>query len=90
MNVVLDHVLCALCTLVKFIFHVQGLLLYDKHLHAMGEALCEFHTFKNAIVNAGGWKGKNGPILHFKILKLEGLLQVAWNAHMMGAPYQYT
>jgi hypothetical protein len=54
MNVVLDHVLCALCAFVKFIFYVQGLLLYDKHLHAMGEALCECHTFKNAIVNAGG------------------------------------
>jgi hypothetical protein len=78
--VVTDHVLCALRTLIKFIFHAQGLLLNDKHLHAMGEALCEFHTFKNAIVNAGGWKGKNGPILHLNIPKLEGQLQVAWNA----------
>ena len=89
-NAVPDHVLCALRALVKFIFHAQGLLLYDEHLHAMDEALREFHTFKNAIVNAGGRKGKNGAILHFKIPKLEGLLRVAWNARTMGAPYQYT
>jgi hypothetical protein len=49
-----DCVLCAVHTLIEFIFQAQGLLLYDEHLHALGEALHEFHTYKNAIVNAGG------------------------------------
>ena len=56
-NVVPDRVLCAVRALVKFIFHAQGLLLYDQHLHALDEALREFHSFKNAIVNAGVIKG---------------------------------
>jgi hypothetical protein len=85
-----DHVLCAIRALVEFIFQAQGLLLYDEHLHALGEALCEFHTYKNAIVNAGGQQGKNGPITHFNIPKLEGLQRVAWNVCMMGVPYQHT
>jgi len=83
-------VLRAIRALIEFVFQAQSLLLYDEHLHALGEALREFHTFKNAIVNAGGRLGKNGPIAHFKIPKLEGLWRVAWNARMMGAPYQWT
>jgi hypothetical protein len=89
-NAVPDRVLCAVRALVEFIFHAQGLLLYDEHLHALDEALREFHSFKNAIVNAGGRQGRNGAILHFKIPKLEGLLRVVQNARRMGAPYQYT
>jgi hypothetical protein len=72
------------------VFQAQSLLLYDEHLHALNKALCEFHTFKNAIINAGGQLGKNGPIPHFKISKLEGLWRVAGNAHVMGTPYQWT
>jgi Plavaka transposase len=88
-NAVPDRVLCAVRALVEFIFHAQGLLLYDEHLHALDEVLREFHTFKNAIINAGGRWGKNSAILHFKIPKLEGLIRVAQNARRMGAPYQY-
>jgi hypothetical protein len=89
-NAVPDRVLCTVHALIEFIFHAQGLLLYDKHLHALDKALCEFHTFKNAIINVGGCQGNNGAILHFKIQKLEGLIRVAQNAHKMGTPYQYT
>jgi hypothetical protein len=76
--------------LIEFVFQAQSLLLYDEHLHALNKALHEFHTFKNAIINAGRWLGKKGLIPHFKIPKLEGLWRVAGNAHMMGAPYQWT
>ena len=89
-NAVPDNVLCAVRALVEFIFHAQGLLLYDEHFHAMDEALREFHTFKTAIINAGGRQGKNGPMMHFRIPKLEGLLRVVSSARRMGAPYQYT
>jgi hypothetical protein len=85
-----DSVLRAVRALIEFVFQAQSLLLYDEHLHALNEALREFHTYKNAIVNAGGRRGKRGPIMHFNIPKLEGLQRVVWNARMMGAPYQYT
>jgi hypothetical protein len=49
-----DTVLCAIHTLVEFIFLAQGLLLYDEHLFALGEALHEFYTYKNSIIIAGG------------------------------------
>ena len=65
-------VLCATCALIKFVFQAQSLLLYDEHFHSLNEALREFHTYKNAIINAGGQQAKNGPIMHFNILKLEG------------------
>ncbi|KAF7984714.1 hypothetical protein HWV62_13026 [Athelia sp. TMB] len=83
-------VLCAIRAIVEFIFTAQALLLYRDHFHALREALREFHTYKNDIIRAGGHRGKNGPILHFKIPKLEGFGRVAYNADHMGAPYQYT
>jgi hypothetical protein len=85
-----DNVLCTIRALVEFIFQAQSLLLYDEHLHALDEALREFHTYKNSIIISGGRRGKKGPIMHFNIPKLEGMNRVAWNASMMGAPYQYT
>ena len=90
MGAVPASVLCAICALIEFVFQAQSLLLYDEHLHALNEALREFHTFKNAIINSGRRLGKNGPIPHFKIPKLEGLWRVARNPRVMGAPYQWT
>lgn len=83
-----DNVLCTIHALIEFIFQAQSLLLYDEHLHALGKALQEFHTYKNSIINSGGWQGKKGPIMHFNIYipKLEGMNQVAWNVSMMGTP----
>ena len=65
------HVTCAIRALIEFIFQAQSLLIYDEHLHALREALREFHFYKNAIVHQGGRRGKRGPILHFNIPKLE-------------------
>jgi hypothetical protein len=76
--------------LTEFIFQAQGLLLYDEHLYALREALRKFHTLKNSIIIAGGRRGKNGPIPHFNIPKLEGMQRVADSVIWMGASYQYT
>src|SRR6202042_3235588 len=65
------HVTCAIRALIEFIFQAQSLLIYDEHLHALREALREFHFYKDAIVHQGGRRGKRGPILHFNIPKLE-------------------
>jgi hypothetical protein len=84
------NVLCAIRALVEFIFQAQGLLLYEDHLHSMVEALREFHHYKSSIIIAGGQRGKNGIIPHFRIPKLEGFIRTVWATQMMGAPYQYT
>ncbi|KIM86842.1 hypothetical protein PILCRDRAFT_86461 [Piloderma croceum F 1598] len=85
-----NDVLSALRALVEFIFQAQSLLIYDKHLHALCEAIHEFHALKNSIIIAGGQLGRNGPILHFKIPKLEAMGSVAHSVIRMGALYQYT
>ena len=85
-----NDVLSALHALVKFIFQAQSLLIYDEHLHALREAFREFHALKNSIIIAGRRLGRNGPILHFKIPKLEAMGGIAHSVVRMGASYQYT
>jgi len=83
-------VLCALRSLLDFIFQAQNLLLYDETLHALSEALREFHWYKASIIAAGGRRGKNGIINHFRIPKLEMLLIITRSTRLLGAPYQWT
>lgn len=85
-----DQILCAIRALTEFIFQAQSLLLYNEQLHAIKEALREFHHYKDAIIKAGGRHGKNGLIMHFNMPKLEGMARAAYNARQMGAPYQFT
>jgi hypothetical protein len=85
-----SHVIRAIRALIEFIFQAQSLLIYDEHLHALREALREFHFYKNAIVHHGGRRGKKGPILHFNIPKLELMQGVVESVRWMGAPYQWT
>jgi hypothetical protein len=84
-----SHVLHAIRALIKFIFQAQSLLIYDEHLHALKEALQEFHFYKNAIVHHGGRCGKKGLIPHFNIPKLELMQGVIESVCWMGAPYQW-
>lgn len=78
-------VLCAIRAIVEFIFHAQGLLLYQDQLNAITEVLQEFHNNKAVLIEHGELRGKNGPIHHFKIPKVEGMGRVPFNAQMMGA-----
>lgn len=84
------NVLRAIRAMVEFIFHAQGLLIYEEQLHAINLALHEFHHYKVEIIKAGGRMGKNGPILHFNIPKLAGMGMVTISIRMMGASYQFT
>lgn len=86
----IPQTLPALRAIVDFIFQAQGLLLYEEHLHSLSEALREFHINKNAIIMAGGRRGKKGLIGHFNIPKLEAMQWLVRSARLMGAPYQYT
>ncbi|KAI6105052.1 hypothetical protein EDD16DRAFT_1695759 [Pisolithus croceorrhizus] len=78
-----DDVLCTLRAITEFIFLAQGLFHYDETIHSLNEALREFHHYKSSILRAGGRLGKNGPLNHFQIPKLE-------LAQHMGAPYQWS
>ncbi|KAG1825737.1 uncharacterized protein BJ212DRAFT_1295109 [Suillus subaureus] len=85
-----DDVACTLHTITEFIFQAQNLFLYDKTLHLLTEALCEFHHYKVSIITAGGHRGKNGPLNHFQIPKLELMQHVVQSTRAMGAPYQWS
>lgn len=71
-----NSVLHALRAITEFIFLTQSVYLYNETLHALSEALREFHHYKPAIITAGGHQGKNSPLNHFHIPKLELALHV--------------
>ncbi|KAG1832346.1 hypothetical protein F4604DRAFT_1606038 [Suillus subluteus] len=85
-----DEVACALRAITEFIFQAQNLFVYDETLHSLSEALREFHHYKDFILIAGGRRGKNGPLSHFQIPKLELMQHVARSTRAMGAPYQWS
>jgi hypothetical protein len=85
-----NDVLHAIRAITNFIFQGQNLYHYTDTLHALEEALCEFHHYKQAILDAGGRRGKKGPMTHFNIPKLEGLHHVVCSIKSRGAAYQYT
>ncbi|KAI6135392.1 hypothetical protein EDD17DRAFT_1779107 [Pisolithus thermaeus] len=85
-----DDVLCMLHTITKFIFLAQGLFHCNETLHSLNEALHEIHHYKPSILRADGCLGKNSPLNHFQILKLELTQHVARSVHLMGAPYQWS
>jgi hypothetical protein len=84
------EVLCTVRALVDFIFQAQNLLHCEETLHALCEALREFHHFKQAVISHGGRWGKRGPINHFNIPKLETFQHVVRSIRAMGAAYQWT
>ncbi|KAG1857458.1 hypothetical protein F4604DRAFT_1589867, partial [Suillus subluteus] len=85
-----DHVACTIHTLTEFIFQAQNLFHCDETLHSLSEALHEFHHYKNSILSAGGRRGKNDPLNHFEIPKLELAQHVTRSTHAMGTPYQWS
>lgn len=85
-----QQVLQSLRAMTEFIFIAQTLFFWPEHIFALESALEEFHHYKNAIILAGGRRGKHGPIPHFNIPKLEMMQGVADSIRHMGAPYQYT
>ncbi|KAI5982229.1 hypothetical protein EDD15DRAFT_2181328 [Pisolithus albus] len=85
-----DDVLCAIRAITEFIFLAQNIYHYDETLHALTEALREFHHYKRSIISAGGRQGKNGLLQHFQIPKLELAQHVVRSTRAMGAPYQWS
>ncbi|KAG1749361.1 hypothetical protein EDB19DRAFT_1893663 [Suillus lakei] len=83
-----DEIAHALHAITEFIFQAQNLFLYDETLHSLSKALCKFHYYKDFILTAGGCHGKNGPLNHFQIPKLDDITErchithVKWPYHM--------
>jgi hypothetical protein len=84
------QVLCAIRAMIDFIFQAQNLSHCNETLHALSEALREFHHYRQAIISAGGRRGKKGPIPHFRIPKLEAMQHVVRSIRAMGSAYQWT
>jgi hypothetical protein len=82
--------LCAIRSIVDFIFQAQRLQHCDETLHSLKEALREFHHYKGAIVAAGGRLGRKGVIPHFRLPKLEMMQHVVRSIRATGAAYQWT
>ncbi|KZP19694.1 hypothetical protein FIBSPDRAFT_892471 [Athelia psychrophila] len=89
-GVVPPDVLSAIRAIDEFTFQSQGVLIYNEGVHAIGQALHKFHHYKNSIIKARGRVGKNGPILHFNIPKLECMAMIIRSICEMGGPFQYT
>ncbi|KAG1898258.1 uncharacterized protein F5891DRAFT_955638, partial [Suillus fuscotomentosus] len=85
-----DQVACAIHAITEFIFQAQSLFHCDETLHSLSEALWEFHHYKSSIIAAGSRRGKNSPLNHFDIPKLELAQHVIRSTHAMGAPYQWS
>ncbi|KAI9458069.1 hypothetical protein HD554DRAFT_2029768 [Boletus coccyginus] len=84
------NVLRALRAITEFIFVAQRAYHDEETLHSLSEALREFHYYKQSIIEAGGRRGKNGPLNHFHIPKLELAQHVMRSTRAMGVPYQWT
>ncbi|KAI5991695.1 hypothetical protein F5J12DRAFT_727271, partial [Pisolithus orientalis] len=85
-----DDVLCTIWAITEFIFLAQNVYHFNKTPHSFTEALQEFHHYKQSVISAGGCQGKNGPLQHFQIPKLELGQHVVWSTCAMGAPYQWS
>lgn len=85
-----DDVMSSIRALIDFIFQAQNIIFYKESIHALQEALREFHHYKWPIVLNHGRIGKNGRIGHFNIPKLELMQGVADSVSLLGAPYQWT
>jgi hypothetical protein len=80
----------ALRALMDFRYLAQSPLLDDRACERISNALTLFHQNKQAIMEAGARRGKNGPILHWEIPKLELLLSVVPNIKSNGVASQWS
>ena len=80
----------AIRSIVDFIYQAQSPVHTDTTIVSMQAALDEFHTHKDAIIEAGARKGKSGVKTDFHIPKLELLQSFADAIRNSGAIVQYT
>ena len=79
-----------ICSIVDFIYQAQSPVHTDTTIVSMQAALDKFHTRKDAIIEAGAWKGKSGVKTDFHIPKLELLQSFTDAIRNSAAIIQYT
>ncbi|KAG2362499.1 hypothetical protein BDR07DRAFT_1284465 [Suillus spraguei] len=80
----------AICALVDFIYLAQNPVHSPDSLKAMTQALSNFHSFKDAIVDAEARRGKNGPKEDFFIPKLKLLQSFCRMVERLGSLMQFS
>ncbi|KAG1755735.1 hypothetical protein EDB19DRAFT_1823246 [Suillus lakei] len=80
----------AICALVDFIYLAQNPVHSRDSLESMAEALSDFHSFKDAIIDAGARRGKSGAKEDFFIPKLELLQGFCGMVRRLGSLMQFS
>ncbi|KAJ3491611.1 hypothetical protein NLJ89_g11320 [Agrocybe chaxingu] len=82
--------LIAVRSLLDFRYLAQSTVVDDRTCMKIQETLDSFHHHKQAIIDAGARRGKNGPIQTWQIPKLEFLQSVVSNIQLNGAAIQWS
>ena len=76
--------------LVDFIYQVQAPTFTDTSIRSFVNTLQEFHNLKAIVLETGARSGKQGPMTHFNIPKLELLQHFGCSVAALGSPMQWT
>ena len=87
---VTDGFICAIRALVEFIYHAQDPVHTDSSIAAMEQALMNFHSTKQSVLDLRARKGSSGVINHFRIPKLELMLSFGRQIKANGTLMQYS
>ncbi|KAJ7035463.1 hypothetical protein C8F04DRAFT_955065 [Mycena alexandri] len=82
--------LATISSLVDFFYHGQAPVIGDNVLDKMDASLDRFHDHKQAVLDAGARRGKNGPIENWHIPKLEFLQSVVPAIRANGVALQWS
>ena len=80
----------AIRALADFRYYGQACRINKDICRRIEESKNEFHQYKQAILDAGGRQGKNGPINNWHIPKLEFMQSVVPNIHLNGVTMQWS
>ncbi|KAG1720172.1 hypothetical protein EDB19DRAFT_1965769 [Suillus lakei] len=80
----------AIRALIDFIYLAQNPVHSRDSLESMAEALSDFHSFKDAIIDAGARRGKSGAKEDFFIPKLELLQSFCGTVRRLGSLMQFS
>ena len=87
---VTDGFIRAIRGLVKFIYRAQDPVHTDSSIAAMQQALADFHSTKQSILDLQAQKGSSSVINHFRIPKLELMLSFWRQIKVNGMLMQYS
>ncbi|KIM57485.1 hypothetical protein SCLCIDRAFT_28823 [Scleroderma citrinum Foug A] len=87
---VMDGFICAIHGLVEFIYCAQDPVHTDSSIAAMQQALTDFHSMKQSILDLQARKGSSSVINHFWIPKLELMLSFWQQIKANGTLMQYS